>query len=313
MTPVPGSAVRLTPIDRLDLSRVGADRIVTVDGKPGLFTPLVGADPADAGSTANLEKVVDLLRAQVAQLQTENATLTAKIAELQSPPSSPDDFAAGMQHSLDVLQGRLAAMDNQVSNFAVREFSLESKVHVDVTPLGTIGFQFVQPGDEVNAAALSTVSITVVPVPKPADVTPAGAAPLAATPDVGIEAIDGLSDAQVGKLRAAHVTTVGSFQQIATRSSTTASLISLLGVDRDTVGRYALLAGLLTVPGLDKVKAAILYDAGITDVATLAAVTPAQVVKKYASAARRSKIDDGFRPDEDAAAAWIAAAAGLSG
>ena len=181
----------------------------------------------------------------------------------------------------------------------MREFSLESKVHVDVTPLGTIGFQFVQPGDEVNAAALSTVSITVVPVPKPADVTPAGAAPLAATPDVGIEAIDGLSDAQVGKLRAAHVTTVGSFQQIATRSSTTASLISLLGVDRDTVGRYALLAGLLTVPGLDKVKAAILYDAGITDVATLAAGTPAQVVKKYASAARRSKIDDGFRPDED--------------
>lgn len=278
---------------------------MTIAGQPGLFTPLVGADPTDVGSTKNLERVVEVLRAQVGHLQSENAALTAKIAELQNPPRSTDDFAAGMQHSLDVLQDRLATMDNSVSNFGVREFSLESKVHVDVTPLGTIGLRFVSPGEEVNAAALSTVSITVVPVPKPsADSVAAGTG----TVDLSIDAIDGLSDDQVASLRRAHVTTVGSFQRIATRSTSTANLISLLGVDRDTLGRYTLLAGLLTVPGLDRLKAAVLYDAGITDVAALAQLKPAALGRRYATAAKRRKDDDGFRPSEEDAAAWIAAA-----
>jgi hypothetical protein len=278
---------------------------VTIAGQPGLFTPLVGADPTDVGSTKNLERVVEVLRAQVGHLQSENAALTAKIAELQNPPRSTDDFAAGMQHSLDVLQDRLATMGNSVSNFGVREFSLESKVHVDVTPLGTIGLRFVSPGEEVNAAALSTVSITVVPVPKPsADSVAAGTG----TVDLSIDAIDGLSDDQVASLRRAHVTTVGSFQRIATRSTSTANLISLLGVDRDTLGRYTLLAGLLTVPGLDRLKAAVLYDAGITDVAALAQLKPAALGRRYATAAKRRKDDDGFRPSEEDAAAWIAAA-----
>jgi hypothetical protein len=266
---------------------------------------MVGADPTDVGSTKNLERVVEVLRAQVGHLQSENAALTAKIAELQNPPRSTDDFAAGMQHSLDVLQDRLATMGNSVSNFGVREFSLESKVHVDVTPLGTIGLRFVSPGEEVNAAALSTVSITVVPVPKPsADSVAAGTG----TVDLSIDAIDGLSDDQVASLRRAHVTTVGSFQRIATRSTSTANLISLLGVDRDTLGRYTLLAGLLTVPGLDRLKAAVLYDAGITDVAALAQLKPAALGRRYATAAKRRKDDDGFRPSEEDAAAWIAAA-----
>jgi hypothetical protein len=112
----------------------------------------------------------------------------------------------------------------------------------------------------------------------------------------------------VASLRRAHVTTVGSFQRIATRSTSTANLISLLGVDRDTLGRYTLLAGLLTVPGLDRLKAAVLYDAGITDVAALAQLKPAALGRRYATAAKRRKDDDGFRPSEEDAAAWIAAA-----
>lgn len=278
---------------------------MTIAGQPGLFTPLVGADPTDAGSTKNLERVVEVLRAQVAHLQAQNAELSAKIAELQNPPRSTDDFAAGLQHSLDVLQDRLSTMDNSVSNFGVREFSLESKVHVDVTPLGTIGLRFVSPGEEVNAAALSTVSITVVPVPKPsADTGESGPGAV----DTGIESIDGLSDDQVASLRRAHVTTVGSFHRIATRSTSTANLVSLLGVDRDTLGRYTLLAGLLTVPGLDRLKAAVLYDAGVTGVAALAQAKPAALARRYATAAKRRTDDDGFRPSEEDAASWIAAA-----
>jgi hypothetical protein len=306
-SPPPQPLVQLTPGVHLAIQHVAPDRIVTVDGQPGLFTALVGLDPKDAASTKNLEQAVELLRAQVAQLQGANAELAAKLAQAESPATSSDDFAAGLQHSLDTLQGRLTDMDNATSDFAVREFSLESKVHVEVTSLGTIGFRFVQPGEPVDAAALSTVRVSVVPVPKPTGAVAPN------TADVGVDAIDGLSGDQVSRLRAAHVTTAGSFLQVATRASTTASLASMLGIDRETLGRYTLLAGLLTVPGLDRVKAAVLYDAGITDAATLAAADARDVVRRYAAAAKRRRDDDGFRPGPDQAAEWIAAATSIVG
>jgi Domain of unknown function (DUF4332) len=285
---------------------------VEIDGKVGVFTPLVGADPKDAGSTDNLQQIVDVLRGQVARLQTRNDELEAKLVDLSAPPRSTDDFAAGLQHSLDVLQGRLAEMANEVSNFAVREFQLETKVHVDVTPLGTIGFRFVQPGDPVDAAALSTLSVTVVPVPKPLAADD-GAVPAPATrANPGVEAIDGISGAQAAELRANHISTVGDFSRAATEASMSAVLVSMLGVDRDALGRYSLLAGLLTVPGIDSRQAAILYDAGIRDVPTLAGTTPAALLKAYAAAAKQRPDDDGVRPSKEDAAAWIQAAQHLT-
>ncbi len=100
-------------------------------------------------------------------LRAENAGLQAKLDELTTPARSADNLAEGVQNALDGLADRLGAMTNATSNFAVREFTLESKVHVDVTAVGTIGFQFVRPGEMVNAAALSTVTLTAVPVPVP--------------------------------------------------------------------------------------------------------------------------------------------------
>lgn len=306
MTPPPQPVVRVTPSGRLDFERVAPDQIVTVGGRPGIFTPLVGVDPTDVPSTDNLEQVIDLLRQQIARLQSENADLAAKLAQAQSQATSGDDLAAAMQHSLDTLQERLADMGNATSNFAVREFSLESKVLVDVTALGTIGFRYVQPGDDVNPAALSTLSITVVPVPKPAtDPTPGAAEP-------GVEAIDGLTADQATTLRAAHVTTVNAFWRAATQATTTASLVSMLGIDRDTLGRYTMLAGLLMVPGLDRLKAAVLYDAGIINAATLAAAEPDELVHSYTRAVTLRPDDDGFRPTTEQAAEWIAAAARLT-
>jgi hypothetical protein len=310
LTPGRLANVRLDSISRLEFEHVAADRIVEIDGTPGVFTPLVGVDPKDALSTDNLQKVVDVLRSQVGRLQLENAELTAKVADLTAPARSTDDFAAGMQHSLDVLQARLASMDNEVSNFAVREFQLESKVLVDVTPVGTIGFRFVQPGDQVEAAALSTLSVTVVPVPKPLP-DEEMAVPLAPA-NPGVEAIEGLSDPQVAALRSSHIATVAEFRRAATEATATATLVSMLGVDRDALGRFTLLAGLLTVPGIDRRQAAVLFDAGFTDVASLAATTPAALVRAYAKAAGARPDDDGTRPTKDEAAAWIDAAKQLT-
>ena len=298
-------AIRLSPGDHLDLHRVGAEEIVEVDGRPGLFTPFVGADPKDTPSTDNLAQVVDVLRGEVGRLQAENTALTSRVAELSAQTRSSDDVAAALKHSLDVLQESLATMDNPVSNFAVREFHLESKVHVDVTELGTVGYRFVQPGEQVNPGVLSTLTLTLAPIPKP--VSDADAVP-AAPNLVGVEAIDGLSAAQIAALRSAHITSAAAFERVATRATMTATLISLLGTDRDALGRFVLLAGLLAVAGLDRLRAAILYDAGITDVATLAASSPADVVRRYAQAARKRADDDGFRPTPDDVTGWIAAA-----
>ncbi len=253
------------------LDRVGTDRLVTIDGQTGVFTPVTGADVGT--SSDNLEKVVDALRGELASAQAANAELEAKLAALADPPRSSDDVADGLQHALDGLSERLGAMANETSNFAVREFTLESKVHVDVTPLGTMGFQFVRPGEQVNAAALSTMTMTVVPVPKPPPEE--AVAPAAAVVDRPVEEIDGLTDAQVAALRGAHVTTTSGFARLATRATASATLVSLLGVDRETLGRFTLLAGLLAVPGLDGTSAAVLHDAGIPDAATLAGTDPA--------------------------------------
>ena len=206
-------------------------------------------------------------------------------------------------------------MSNPTSNFAVREFTLESKVHVDVTPLGTMGFQFVRPGESVNAAALSTVTLTAVPIPKPApDTGDEVAAQPAPVPDSGqpIEAIDGLTGAQVAALRDAHVSTASAFARLATRATASAQLMSLLRVDRDALGRFTLLAGLLTVPGLDRLKAAVLYAAGIPDVATLATADPAALVTAYAAAAATRADDDGWRPTLSDTKAWVEAATAMT-
>lgn len=300
--------LRVTPGSLADFRRIAGDQIVTVGNQTGLFVPLTGAD--QAASTANLEKVIDALRAEIASLQAENAALQEKVASLENPPRSSDELASGVQGALDVLADKLGSMTNTTSNFAVREFSLESKVHVDVTPLGTIGFQFVQPGEEVNAAALSTVAITVVPVPKPnAD----DASAPAAAADQPLEAIDGLTAAQAATLRAAHVSTAGALARLTTRTQASAQLVSMLGIDREQLGRLTLLAGLLTVPGLDRLKAAVLFDAGVRDVASLAASDPAELVDAYAKAAAQRPDDDHWRPQVADTTAWVDAAKRLTG
>ena len=289
---------------------VATDEIVTIGDRTGIFTPLTakGSDNTD-----NLSKIVEVLRSELAEARSSNAALQAKVDELSTPARSADNLAEGVQNALDSLSDRLGTMTNTTSNFAVREFTLESKVHVDVTPVGTIGFQFVRPGEVVNAAALSTVTLTVVPIPKPlpdpVDATPAGA--VVRAPDAPVESL-GLSAAQSATLRGAHIATTSEFARVATHATATAELVSMLGISRAELGRYTLLAGLLTVPGLDQVKAQVLYEAGIHDVATLAATKPATVVSRYAKAAAAVEGAGKWRPKPEDAAAWVAAAKSLT-
>ena len=288
---------------------VATDEIVTIGDRTGIFTPLTakGSDNTD-----NLSKIVEVLRGELAEARSNAASLQAKLDELSTPARSADNLAEGVQNALDSLSDKLGAMANTTSNFAVREFTLESKVHVDVTQVGTIGFQFVKPGEVVNAAALSTVTLTVVPIPKPlpdpVDATQAAA--VVRAPDAPVEAL-GFSAAQAAVLRGAHIATTSEFARVATHATATAELVSMLGISRAELGRYTLLAGLLTVPGLDQVKAQVLYEAGIHDVATLAATKPATMVTRYAKAAPTVDGAGRWRPKPEDATAWVAAASAL--
>ena len=289
------------------LHRISSDSIVTVEGITGIFTPLAGLDPKNPDVAANLQKLVDSLRTELARLRQENAALTAKVAELSAPPRSSDDFAAGVQHALDSLQSRLSEMDNPTSDFAVREFTLESKVHLEVSALGTIGMRFVQPDEAVNAAALSTVSMTVVPMPKPADGTPTIASVQ------GIEAIDGLTKEQIATLRANNVATTRDFYSAATRATTNATLVSMLGVGREELGRMVLLASLLTVPGVEKDSASLLFDAGFQDPGALAQGSTESVYQAVKQVARKRRMKVSILPSETDVAGWIGAAQAIRG
>lgn len=320
-TPATGSPVLRPEVVAASLpvfKPVATDEIVTIGDRTGIFTPLTakGSDNTD-----NLAKIVEVLRSELAEARSSAAALQAKVDELSTPARSADNLAEGVQNALDSLSDRLGAMSNTTSNFAVREFTLESKVHVDVTPVGTIGFQFVKPGEVVNAAALSTVTLTVVPIPKPlpdpidAAGTPAGAV----TGGSGVRALDapvealGLSSVQTAALRSAHIATTSEFARVATHATATAELVSMLGVSRAELGRYALVAGLMTVPGLDAAKAQVLYEVGIHDVATLAGLKPATVVSRYFKAAGAVAAAGTWRPKQEDATRWVDAAKSLTG
>lgn len=298
----------ITAGGRLTIDRITPDQLVTVGGRLGVFTPLTTPDAGDPASTTNLQAIVDVLRKQVVELQSTNAALTAKLTAAEQASTSADDFAAGIQHAVDGLQDKLATMQNSVSTFGVREFSMQTKVLVDVSQLGAIGLRFVAPGESVDASALSTVSLTLVPLPKE---QPAQAAPAPA--DLPVDQIDGLSGDQIATLHRAHVTTTSSFRRAATRATTAATLRGMLAVDRESLGRMTELAGLLGVPGIDRISAAVLHSAGITDPATLATTTAKDLVRRYRAAARRRKDAGESAPSEALAQQWIDAAVRLTG
>ncbi len=313
--PVPPTQpqVRLTAASReLELEDVGPQSLLTVEGRTGVFIPIARPDPKDPASTDNLSTIVDVLARQVGSLQRENEELRAKL-DAQVPTRSADDVAAAVQGSVDALASRLTQMQNPVTNFGLREFVLQSKVRVDVTPVGTLGLRFVQPGEDVEPEALSTLSVTIVPVPKPQP-EPGTASP---APGRGPDLVAlGFDAPAIQTLHANHVSTAGDLATLGTRASATAALSAMLGVDREELASRIALAGLLTLPAVDADRAAVLGAAGLTTTLVIANASPEEVVARFTAAATGSAVpgmrgDDGWRPSRELAAQWVATAQAL--
>ena len=216
-TTVRGEAVATTT--RLGtLTRIGTDRLVKVDGVTGVFTPITTAtdQPLGPDERKNLLAIIDDLKREIGSLQTSNLKLAGDLRALRERPSAPDDFAAAVQQSLDEMQQRMSTMRNSMSNFAVRELKLDASVFVQVSPLGSIEYRFVQPGDDIEAAAVSRLSLDIVPMPKN-DLAGVWTLNLF-QPNVPISALPGITPEQAKSLEAAGLFSIGEFLQVGTRA-----------------------------------------------------------------------------------------------
>lgn len=290
------------------LTKVGTDRLVTVEGVTGVFTPLITAKDGDLtdDERKNLLTVIEQLKQNLATAESEAAALHQQVETLRDAPTSASDFASGVQQSLDELTQRLSEMHNPVSNFAVREFSLEASVCVQVSPTGSIEYRFVQPGDEVNAAALSKLALTVVPLPRNGL---AGVfTPNLFQPGVGVGALPGISTEAVQRLEAQGTYTLGEFLQVSTRMRAQVYLEALLEIDRKQLALWAQQALLMTLRGVDGKAALVLMEAGLDRFEALAAASPEDVGQRYLESSK-SRPDLGA-PEllEEWPALWVAAA-----
>ena len=290
------------------LSRIGTDRLVTVEGVTGVFTPITTATDTPLGTDErkNLLAILDELKREIGALQTSNLKLTNDLRALRERPSAPDDFATAVQQSLDEMQQRMSTMRNSMSNFAVRELKLEASVFVQVSPLGSIEYRFVQPGDDVEAAAVSRLSLDIVPVPKN-DLAGVWTVNLF-QPHVPISALSGITAEQTKSLESAGLFSIGEFLQVGTRARAQAYLEALLGTERSRLELWAQQAMLMTLRGVNGAAAMVLIAAGIGSFEALAGLTVEVVVKAYGET-RNKRTDLGAPPaDAGSATLWIRAA-----
>lgn len=299
----------LSKTDIAALRRLGNDTLVTVDGVTGVFTPVTSKDgtPVTADERKNLLAIIDQLKQEVATKQDNILRLNQELTTLREMPSSaPEDFATAVQQSLDELQQRMANMRNGISNFAVRDFKLDASVFVQVTPMGSVQYRFIQPGENIEAAAVSRLSLNVVPIPK-SDARGVWTSNLF-QPELPISALPEVDATMAARLEKAGIYSVGEFVQVATRARAQVQLEALLDVQRDRLTLWAQQAALMTLRGVDGKVATVLIKAGLGSFELLAANTSELVFKLYETT-RAGLPDLGAAEIEVALAAqWIRAA-----
>jgi hypothetical protein len=219
-------------------------------------------------------------RQQIADLTQQKEELHEQLREkIVRSSRMPDDFASAVGHSIDAIQTRLAGLSNPVTDFAVREFSIDARVAVNITPLGTVEYRFIQPGESIDPTAVSNLSMTVVPVPKQ---TQAGAwLPTEFTPSVGVEEVPGVGRSVQQHLNDQGVFTVGDLLHAGSRVRSSMDLAAMLDVDRGRLGEWLAHAELLTVRDIDGGISGVLYEIGVRGLEDLASTRPEELAARF--------------------------------
>lgn len=266
--------------DTLALHKVAPDDIIEINGKYGLFTPLTDTQESEAGSQRNLDEIVEMLRQEIATLKSDNVELKEQLRQTtEKPIRTPDEFVTAIQHSVDSLQGKLAEMKNPVSDFVVSEFNLDTHVFIDVSQFGTIDYRFVQPGDDLDPALLSNISLKIKPVPKQTQTGSFDRTNF--TPYEDVDEIQGIGDVYKEKLRANNIFTVSDLLHAGTRVRSRVELASLLGVEQRSLGEWLGNAELMTVKDIDGRAAEVLFEIGVTNLENLAVQQPEELLTRY--------------------------------
>lgn len=267
--------------------------VITHKGQSGVFIPLPETVVDAGGLAGQPEKMLELINAlkvEVVRLTNENAELRRAVEAHQQPAQSVDEFAGAMQHTVDALQTQLSSLRNPVSNFAVREFRLESQVRVEVSPLGKVIYRFVKPGETVKEGELSRITLDLVPLPK--SNTRGTWIPAVFTPDVSLEEIDGVGEIFRKQLNQHQLYTVGDLLRAASRTRAQVELASMLGVDRAKLGRWVSQAELLTVKDIDGRKARVLVEVGVKNLDVLASQTAEELANQFNAQAIKRRLKD---------------------
>ncbi len=209
------------------------------------------AAPSAAGSTAETADELSALRR-------ENAALKQQLEHLAAAaPAS--DFAAALQASLDQIQASCAEMANPVSNFAVKEFSLQANVVVNVDELGQPHYRFLRGGEQVDERAVSRLSVSFAPIPKEAPeqrlLAHTAAIPVASLHELGVE--------RQKQLNARAIYSVADLARVGTRLRGQAQLCALLGVEREQIAAWLDEAALMSVADIGEAGARLLWQSGI--------------------------------------------------
>jgi hypothetical protein len=243
------------------------------------------SDPADA------------LTREIASLQQKNLELQDRLDAVLAPARSPDDLASALRRTVDNLQSELASLSNPVSNFAVKEFRLKTSLAVGLTELGTIEYQLLQPGANVDPSAISKLTLSLVPIEK----QPGGTLAPALFDAAKEVALIGPSESLLQLLQANHIDTIGDFRNASMRAQVRTSLLAAHATTREELALLQARAELLLLRGLDRTTADALIAAGVDGLQALARSTPAGLLLLLKNA------------DKAQLAAWIEAAQGFTG
>jgi predicted flap endonuclease-1-like 5' DNA nuclease len=218
-------------------------------------------------------------REAIVELKQKEMLLQEQLAGKRQGGREPDDFASAVSHSLDTLQSRLTGLSNGMTDFAVREFQIDAKVAVNVTSLGTVEYRFIQPGEAIDATAVSSVSLKVVPIPRQ---TQAGSwSPVEHTPAAGVEEIRGIGKQLRQELNGHGIYTVGDLLHAGGRVRGSVELAGMLEVDRYRVDEWLAHAQLLTIRDVTGRIAGVLYEIGVRSLRELAAREPVELAAAF--------------------------------
>jgi hypothetical protein len=273
-------------------------RLTSLDGFVGVFTPIAQQGEASGGSTANLQEIVKRLTGEVGALQQKNLELENRLEKVLAPRTSSDDLASALQRTVNRLQTELASLSNPVSNFAVKDFRLETSLTVAVTELGTIEFRLLQPGANVDPSAVSKLSLSLVPYEKQR--TAGTFASSLFEPDKELATI-GVSEPLRQVLERNHIFTIGEFRAAATRAQVRASLLAASVTTQAEMARLQARAELMLLAGVDRAIADALIDANIDSLRALASCSPQglALVLPAAEQARLSRWIDAAKDFDD--------------